>query len=207
VLRVRFPRAPATDLSGERRCGKVAAVAQTRHTVKQSVFNETLCFFVVCLGALILAAFVIVPKATRATANSAYVNLGSFGGLVLAKGKLTAHFPKLHNRRYEVILSGGTCSDPALGAGLIVISPKDWVLDVGLRATAVFSMPQSGYFLLLDLPIRGIPSLWRAPTFRLDLRRTQLPRPSTSLGRGSTGVHGANAAHHDNAGTPLTMTI
>lgn len=141
----------ARECTALRSYGKVAAVAKNRHTVKRSVSNEALRFFAVCLGTLILAAFVTLPKATRATADSAHVNLGSFGGLVLAKGKLTAHFPKLRNRQYEVILSGGTCSDPALGAGLIVISPKDWVLDGGLEATTALSMPQSGYFLLLDL--------------------------------------------------------
>ncbi len=50
-----------------------------------------------------------------------------------------------------MLLSGGTCSAPALGTALIVISPKDWVLNRGLNATAAFVMPQPGHLLLLDV--------------------------------------------------------
>ncbi len=150
VLRVRSPRAPATALSGERWYGKVAAVAQTRQTIERSASNEALRLLLCCLAAFVLAAFVKAPRVTGTTAKS-YLRFASFGGVILENGKLTAHFPKFHDRRYEMILSGGTCSASALGAGLIVISPKDWVLDGGLRANTAFSMPRSGHLLLLDL--------------------------------------------------------
>jgi hypothetical protein len=75
------------------------------------------------------------PRQQVASKTTVVIGFGSVGNVVLTDRKLVASFPKLHDRRYSLILSRGTCSAPALSAGLIIISPRDWTLDRGLKAT------------------------------------------------------------------------
>ena len=105
---------------------------------------------------IFLTALAIVACAAVAQARtmSFMDNQGhSVGYFVLTGEKLVAYFPGLRGTRYEMVLSGGTCSAPALGAGHIVVSREDWVLGNGLKGTMAAPMPRLGHLLLLDLRV------------------------------------------------------